>query len=147
SFIRARKMLVPDQDKAASWIDIGQVGEIESIDPSIVSLLDSADFIPVIAPIGAGENGETYNINADLVAVSVAEVLKPGKLVVLPNPAGLLDTQGQLLAGLAPPRTDEPFADGTVSGGMRPKISAALDAARNGVKSVHIIDGRVEHAV
>ena len=140
-------MLVPDKDKAESWIDIGQVGEIESIDPSVVALLDSADFIPVIAPIGSGANGETYNINADLVAGKLAEVLKAEKLVVLTNTAGVLDKQGKLLTGLTPRGIDELFADGTISGGMRPKISAALDAARNGVKSVHIIDGRVEHAV
>ncbi len=146
-FIRARKMLVPDKDKAESWIDIGQVGEIESIDPSIVSLLDSADFIPVVAPIGAGQNGETYNINADLVAGKLAEVLKAEKLVVLTNTAGVLDKEGKLLTGLTARRIDELFADGTISGGMLPKISAALDAARSGVKSVHIIDGRVEHAV
>jgi acetylglutamate kinase len=146
-FIRARKMLVPDKDKAESWIDIGQVGEIESIDPAIVSLLDSADFIPVIAPIGAGANGETYNINADLVAGKLAEVLKAEKLIVLTNTSGVLDKQGNLLTGLTPKRIDELFADGTISGGMLPKISAALDAARSGVKSVHIIDGRVEHAV
>jgi acetylglutamate kinase len=146
-FIRARKMLVPDKDKAEAWIDIGQVGEIESIDPSIVALLDSADFIPVIAPIGAGANGETYNINADLVAGKLAEVLKAEKLIVLTNTAGVLDKQGNLLTGLTPRRIDELFEDGTISGGMLPKIGAALDAARNGVKSVHIIDGRVEHAV
>ena len=146
-FIRARKMLVPDKNKAESWIDIGQVGEIESIDPSIVSLLDSADFIPVVAPIGAGKNGETYNINADLVAGKLAEVLKAEKLVVLTNTAGVLDKAGNLLTGLTARRIDELFADGTISGGMLPKISAALDAARSGVKSVHIIDGRVEHAV
>ena len=145
--IRARKMLVPDKDKAESWIDIGQVGEIESIDPRIVSLLDSADFIPVVAPIGAGENGETYNINADLVAGKLAEVLKAEKLIVLTNTAGVLDKAGNLLTGLTARRIDELFADGTISGGMLPKISAALDAARSGVKSVHIIDGRVEHAV
>jgi acetylglutamate kinase len=146
-FIRARKMLVPDKDKAQSWIDIGQVGEIESIDPSIVALLDSADFIPVVAPIGAGANGETYNINADLVAGKLSEVLKAEKLIVLTNTAGVLDKQGNLLTGLTPSRIDALFADGTISGGMLPKISAALDAARSGVKSVHIIDGRVEHAV
>jgi acetylglutamate kinase len=146
-FIRARKMLVPDKDKAQAWIDIGQVGEIESIDPAIVALLDSADFIPVIAPIGAGANGETYNINADLVAGKLAEVLKAEKLIVLTNTAGVLDKQGKLLTGLTPRRIDELFADGTISGGMLPKISAALDAARSGVNSVHIIDGRVEHAV
>ncbi|MCC6531410.1 MAG: acetylglutamate kinase [Burkholderiales bacterium] len=146
-FIRARKMLVPDKDKAESWIDIGQVGEIDSIDPGIVTLLDSADFIPVVAPIGAGANGETYNINADLVAGKLAEVLKAEKLVVLTNTAGVLDKQGKLLTGLTARHIDELFADGTISGGMLPKISAALDAARSGVKSVHIIDGRVEHAV
>ncbi len=146
-FIRARKMLVPDKDKAESWIDIGQVGEIESIDPGIVTLLDSGDFIPVVAPIGAGRNGETYNINADLVAGKLAEVLKAEKLIVLTNTAGVLDKQGNLLTGLTARRIDQLFADGTISGGMLPKISAALDAARSGVKSVHIIDGRVEHAV
>jgi acetylglutamate kinase len=146
-FIRARKMLVPDKDKAESWLDIGQVGEIESIDPGIVTLLDSADFIPVVAPIGAGANGETYNINADLVAGKLAEVLKAEKLIVLTNTAGVLDKQGNLLTGLTPGRIDALAADGTISGGMLPKISAALDAARSGVKSVHIIDGRVEHAV
>ncbi|MCC7079391.1 MAG: acetylglutamate kinase [Burkholderiales bacterium] len=146
-FIRARKMLVPDKDKAQGWIDIGQVGEIERIDPAIVALLDSADFIPVIAPIGTGADGETYNINADLVAGKLAEVLKAEKLIVLTNTAGVLDKQGNLLTGLTARRIDELFADGTISGGMLPKISAALDAARSGVKSVHIIDGRVEHAV
>jgi len=146
-FIRARKMFVPDKDKAEAWIDIGQVGEIEAIDPAIVNLLDSADFIPVIAPIGVGKNGETYNINADLVAGKLAEILKAEKLIVLTNTAGVLDKQGNLLTGLTARRIDELFADGTLSGGMLPKISAALDAARSGVKSVHIIDGRVEHAV
>jgi acetylglutamate kinase len=147
SFIRARKMLVPDKDKAESWIDIGQVGEIEAIDPGIVALLDSADFIPVIAPIGTGKNGETYNINADLVAGKLAEVLKAEKLIVLTNTAGVLDKQGKLLTGLTARRIDVLFADVTISGGMLRTISAALDAARSGVKSVHIIDGRVEHAV
>jgi len=146
-FIRARKMLVPDKENAEGFIDIGQVGEIESIDPEIVALLDSAAFIPVVAPIGVGANGETYNINADLVAGKVAEVLKAEKLIVLTNTAGVLDKNGNLLTGLTARRIDELFADGTISGGMLPKISAALDAARSGVKSVHIIDGRVEHAV
>jgi len=147
AFIRAKKMLVPDKDKPEGWIDIGLVGEIESIDPGIVALLDSAAFIPVIAPIGFGKNGETYNINADLVAGKLAEVLKAEKLVVLTNTAGVLDKQGNLLTGLTAKRIDALFADGTISGGMLPKISAALEAARNGVKSVHIIDGRVDHAV
>jgi acetylglutamate kinase len=147
SLIRARKMMMPDKDNAEGWIDIGQVGEIESIDPGIVTLLDSAAFIPVVAPIGFGRDGETYNINADLVAGKLAEVLKAEKLVVLTNTAGVLDKQGNLLTGLTARGIDELFADGTISGGMLPKIGAALDAARNGVKSVHIIDGRVEHAV
>ena len=147
AFIRAKKMLVPDKDKPEGWIDIGLVGEIESIDPGIVALLDSAAFIPVVAPIGFGKNGETYNINADLVAGKLAEVLKAEKLVVLTNTAGVLDKQGNLLTGLTAKRIDALFADGTISGGMLPKISAALEAARNGVKSVHIIDGRVDHAV
>jgi acetylglutamate kinase len=147
AFIRAKKMLVPDKDKPDGWIDIGLVGEIESIDPGIVALLDSAAFIPVVAPIGFGKNGETYNINADLVAGKLAEVLKAEKLVVLTNTAGVLDKQGNLLTGLTAKRIDALFADGTISGGMLPKISAALEAARNGVKSVHIIDGRVDHAV
>jgi acetylglutamate kinase len=147
AFIRAKKMLVPDKDKPEGWIDIGLVGEIDSIDPGIVALLDSAAFIPVVAPIGFGKNGETYNINADLVAGKLAEVLKAEKLVVLTNTAGVLDKQGNLLTGLTAKRIDALFADGTISGGMLPKISAALEAARNGVKSVHIIDGRVDHAV
>jgi acetylglutamate kinase len=147
SFIRARKMLLQSKDNADEWIDIGQVGEIERIDPEIVSLLHSAAFIPVIAPIGVGRDGETYNINADLVAGKLAEFLKAEKLIVLTNTPGVLDKQGKLLTGLTARRIDELFADGTISGGMLPKISAALDAARSGVKSVHIIDGRVEHAV
>jgi len=147
SFIRARKMLVPGKGEAEAWIDIGQVGEIESIDPDVVSLLESAAFIPVVAPIGVGADGETYNINADLVAGKLAEILKAEKLIVLTNTPGVLDKSGQLLTGLTARRIDELFADGTISGGMLPKISAALDAARSGVKSVHIIDGRVEHAV
>jgi acetylglutamate kinase len=147
SLIHARKMMMPDKDNAAGWIDIGQVGEIESIDPGIVTLLGSAAFIPVVAPIGFGQDGETYNINADLVAGKLAEVLKAEKLVVLTNTAGVLDKKGNLLTGLTARGIDELFADGTISGGMLPKIGAALDAARNGVKSVHIIDGRVEHAV
>ena len=147
SLIHARKMMMPDKDSAEGWIDIGQVGEIESVDPGIVTLLDSAAFIPVVAPIGVGHDGETYNINADLVAGKLAEVLKAEKLVVLTNTAGVLDKQGNLLTGLTARGIDELFADGTISGGMLPKIGAALDAARNGVKSVHIIDGRVEHAV
>lgn len=147
SFIRAKKMLIEDKEKAGGWINIGQVGEIESIDPALIALLDTRDFIPVIAPIGVGEDGESYNINADLVAGKLAEVLKAEKLILLTNTPGVLDKNGNLLTGLTTKRVDELFADGTISGGMLPKISSALDAVRNGVKSCHIIDGRVPHAL
>ena len=147
SFIRAKKLLMQDKDKPNEMIDIGQVGEIVAIDPSLIALLDSGDFIPVIAPIGVGENGETYNINADLVAGKIAEILKAEKLVLLTNTPGVLDKDGKLLTGITPRDIDGMVADGTLSGGMLPKIGSALDAARSGVKSVHIIDGRVEHAL
>ena len=146
-FIRAKKMLVQAQNNTEEWIDIGQVGEIESIDPAIVALLDSAAFIPVIAPIGVGKNGETYNINADLVAGKLAEVLRAEKLVLLTNTPGVLDKQGKLLTDLSAREIDDLFADGAISGGMLPKIQSALDAAKNGVNTVHIIDGRVPHAM
>ena len=145
AFIRARKMLVAGKDN--DLVDIGQVGEIASIDPGVISALEDGGFIPVVAPIGVGENGESYNINADLVAGKLAEVLKAEKLVVLTNTPGVLDKEGTLLTGLTPKMVDALFADGTISGGMLPKIASALDAAKNGVKSVHIIDGRVEHAL
>lgn len=147
AFIRAKKMLVKDRDKIGEWISIGQVGEIESVDPSLITLLDSQDFIPVIAPIGVGENGESYNINADLVAGKLAEILRAEKLILLTNTPGVLDKNGQLLTGLSAQRVDDLFADGTISGGMLPKIGSALDAVKKGVKSCHIIDGRVEHAL
>ncbi len=147
AFIRARKMLMPDKEKAGEWLDIGQVGEIESIDPALIALLDTRDFIPVIAPIGVGSNGESYNINADLVAGKLAEILNAEKLILLTNTPGVLDKSGNLLAGLTAQSVDELFADGTISGGMLPKISSALDAVKNGVRSCHIIDGRVEHAL
>jgi len=148
NFIRARKLLIQKKDAPqGDVIDIGQVGEITHIDPSPIALLDQGGFIPVIAPIGAGEAGETYNINADVVAGKLAEVLKAEKLVLLTNTPGVLDKSGQLLTGITPLQIDEMVADGTLSGGMLPKIASALDAARNGVKSVHIIDGRVEHSL
>jgi acetylglutamate kinase len=147
NFIRAKKLLLPNKDKPEEMIDIGQVGEITSIDPSLIAFLDSGDFIPVIAPIGVGAQGETYNINADVVAGKLAEILRAEKLVLLTNTPGVLDKGGKLLTGLTPKQIDELFADGTLSGGMLPKISSALDAARGGVRSVHIIDGRVEHAL
>ncbi|OHX12776.1 acetylglutamate kinase [Chromobacterium sphagni] len=144
-FIRARKLFLKSDNEEE--IDIGQVGEIEQIDPALVSLLDSQDFIPVVAPIGVGADGEAYNINADLVAGKLAETLKAEKLVLMTNTPGVLDKKGQLLTGLTAQRIDELFADGTISGGMLPKISSALDAAKNGVSAVHIIDGRVKHAL
>jgi len=147
AFIRAKKLMMPNKDKPGEEIDIGQVGEIVAIDPSLISLLDSGDFIPVIAPIGVGEAGETYNINADVVAGKIAEILKAEKLIMLTNTPGVLDENGILLTGITPRQIDDMVAAGTLSGGMLPKIGSALDAARNGVKSVHIIDGRVEHAL
>ena len=146
-FIRAKKLKVKSETGSDELIDIGQVGEVESIDPEIVMLLHTRRFIPVIAPVGVGKDGETYNINADLVAGKVAEILKAEKLVVLTNTPGVLDKNGNLLTGLTHRRVDELFADGTISGGMLPKISSALDAVKNGVNSCHIIDGRVEHAL
>jgi acetylglutamate kinase len=147
AFIRAKKLLVADASKEGGLLDIGQVGEIASIDPGVIAALEENGFIPVVAPIGVGETGNSYNINADLVAGKLAEVLRAEKLVVLTNTPGVLDKQGKLLTGLTPKQIDALFADGTISGGMLPKISSALDAAKNGVKSVHIIDGRVEHAL
>ena len=147
NFIRAKKLLLPNKDNPAELIDIGQVGEITSIDPSIIAFLDTGDFIPVIAPIGVGPDGDTFNINADVVAGKVAEILGAEKLVMLTNTPGVLDKNGKLLTGITPKDIDNMVADGTLSGGMLPKIGSALDAARSGVKSVHIIDGRVEHAL
>jgi acetylglutamate kinase len=145
--IRAKKMLVRGEGDSDELIDIGQVGEVESIDPEIVHRLHTHDFIPVIAPLGVGRKGETYNINADLVAGKVAEILKAEKLIVLTNTPGVLDQNGNLLTGLSAKKIDELFANGTISGGMLPKISSALDAVKNGVNTCHIIDGRVEHAL
>ncbi len=147
NFIHATKLLIEDSSDPTKLIDIGQVGQITAIDPSIINFLDSGDFIPVVAPIGVGDEGETYNINADLVAGKLAEILGAEKLILLTNTPGVLDKDGQLLTGLTPKQIDDLLADGTLSGGMLPKISSALDAARSGVKSVHIIDGRVEHAL
>jgi acetylglutamate kinase len=145
--IRARRMKIASKDKPDEEIDIGQVGEIEKIDPGIIQTLTANGFIPVIAPIGSGEEGETYNINADVVAGKVAEVLKAEKLVLLTNTPGVLDKSGKLLTGLSARQIDDLFADGTISGGMLPKISSALDAAKAGVNSVHIVDGRVDHCL
>ena len=147
SFIRAKKLMIASADDASEELDIGQVGEVTSIDPQIITLLETQEFIPVVAPIGVGEDGRGYNINADLVAGKLAEILRAEKLVLLTNTPGVLDKHGKLLTGLTPKQVDELFLDGTLSGGMLPKIASALDAAKGGVKSVHIIDGRVEHAL
>ena len=147
SMIRAKKLLMPRNDDPDDLIDIGQVGDIVAIDPALITVLEGQSFIPVIAPIGVGSDGETYNINADVVAGKIAEVLKAEKLVLLTNTPGVLDKNGNLLTGITPKQVDDMVADGTLSGGMLPKISSALDAARSGVKSVHIIDGREEHAL
>lgn len=147
NFIHARKMLVPSKDKVAEWLDIGQVGEVTAIDPELIHLLDSRDFIPVIAPLGVGEAGEAYNINADVAAGKMAETLHAEKLILMTNTAGVLDKQGNLLTGLTSERVKELIDDETISGGMLPKVNCALDAVHNGVKTSHIIDGRVEHAL
>jgi acetylglutamate kinase len=147
SFIRAKKLLLANQDNSEDLIDVGQVGDIMQIDPSLIGHLESGGFIPVVAPIGVGKNGETYNINADVVAGKIAEILKAEKLVLLTNTPGVLDDTGTLITGMTPKQIDDMVTNGSLSGGMLPKISSALDAARNGVKSVHIIDGRVEHAL
>jgi acetylglutamate kinase len=147
AFIRARKMMLESETVKGELIDIGLVGEIERIDPELISLLDSRDFIPVIAPIGVGAQGEAYNINADLVAGELAQTLRAEKLVLMTNTTGVLDRNGKLLTGLTASEIDALFADGTIHGGMLPKIGSALDAVKNGVKSTHIIDGRVAHAL
>jgi acetylglutamate kinase len=148
--IRARKLTIkrdsPELD-APEIIDIGHVGEVESIDASVVDMLVGGDFIPVIAPIGVGDDGRSYNINADLVAGHMAEVLKAEKLILLTNTAGLLDKQGDLLTGLGTEDVAALIKDGTIHGGMLPKIGCALSAVNSGVKAAHIIDGRLEHAV
>ena len=148
--IRARKMTISRQTpelQAPEIIDLGHVGEVASIDPAIVEKLAKDDFIPVIAPIGAGEDGHAYNINADLVAGKVAEVLKAHRLLLLTNTAGLLDKNGQLLSALTATQVQDLIADGTIYGGMLPKIRCALEAVQAGVGAATILDGRVEHAV
>ena len=145
--IRARRMKLADRDDPDRTLDLGQVGEIEAIDPSLVRSLQDDAFIPVISPIGFGADGLSYNINADLVAGKIAEILNAEKLVLLTNTPGVLDRDGRLITGLVADRISELFADGTISGGMLPKISSALEAAHNGVNSVHIIDGRVDHCL
>ncbi|OZB55875.1 MAG: acetylglutamate kinase [Halothiobacillus sp. 14-56-357] len=148
--VRARKLKVSRQTAEMlepEIIDIGHVGEVASIDPSILNLLESKDFIPVVAPIGVGEDGEAYNINADVVASKIAQVLGAEKLLLLTNTAGVLDKEGKLLTGLSARDVEALIENGTIYGGMLPKIDFALDAVRGGVKTVQIIDGRVPHAV
>ena len=148
--IRARKLNLTKESseaQAPEIIDIGHVGEVESIDASVVDMLVHGNFIPIVAPIGVGQDGHSYNINADLVAGKMAEVLHAEKLILLTNTQGLLDKGGRLLTGLSLDRVDELISDGTISGGMLPKIACAVDAVKAGVNSAHIIDGRVPHAV
>lgn len=145
--IRASKLKMVDLKDPGIEYDVGQVGDITSIDPTVVQALQKDAFIPVVSPLGFGSDNESYNINADVVAAKLATVLKAEKLVLLTNTPGVLDQKGQLLTDLSARRIDELFADGTISGGMLPKISGALDAAKSGVNSVHIIDGRVPHAL
>jgi acetylglutamate kinase len=148
--IRAHKLQVsrysPELD-ASEIVDIGHVGEVDQIDTEVLDVILGSNFIPVIAPIGVGKDGSTYNINADLVAGKLAQVMQAEKLMLLTNVAGLLDKEGEILTGLSTAQVDELIADGTISGGMLPKISCALDAVKSGVASAHIIDGRVPHAV
>jgi len=145
--IRARKLRMVDKDDPSKEHDVGQVGDIVSIDPSVVKALQDDQFIPVISPIGFGEDNQSYNINADVVAGKLAEVLKAEKLMLLTNTPGVLNKAGELLVDLSAREIDALFADGTISGGMLPKISSALEAARSGVNAVHIIDGRVPHVM
>jgi len=149
--IRAKKMVLKkeqaDEKLPPEIIDIGHVGEVSSIDPKVVALLDSGEFIPVIAPIGVGEDGQTYNINADVVAGKLAITLKAEKLVLLTNTTGVLSKEGKLLTGLSAKDVNNLVGDGTISGGMLPKVRFALDAVASGVRTCHIIDGRVPHAL
>ena len=145
--IRARKLKMVDTQDPTIEHDVGQVGDIEQIDPSVVKALQDDQFIPVVSPIGFGAQNESYNINADVVAAKLATVLQAEKLLMLTNIPGVLDKAGALLPELTPRRIDELVADGTISGGMLPKIAGALDAAKSGVNAVHIIDGRVPHAL
>jgi acetylglutamate kinase len=147
AMIRAQKLKMLDNADPTIEHDVGQVGDIVSVDPSVVKALQDDAFIPVISPIGFGEANESYNINADVVAAKLATVLQAEKLMMLTNISGVLDKAGQLLTDLTARRIDELFLDGTISGGMLPKIAGALDAAKSGVNSVHIIDGRVPHVL
>jgi acetylglutamate kinase len=145
--IRAKKLKMLDLKDASIEHDVGQVGDIVAIDPSVVKALQDDAFIPVVSPIGFGEKNESYNINADVVAAKLATILKAEKLMMLTNISGVLNKEGQLLTELTSRQIDELIADGTISGGMIPKIAGAIDAAKSGVNAVHIVDGRVPHAM
>ncbi|MBC6906200.1 acetylglutamate kinase [Saccharophagus sp. K07] len=150
NLIQARKLEVTRKSpemQVSEIIDIGHVGEVRAINRRVIDLLVQSDFIPVIAPIGVGPDGSSYNINADLVAGKVAEVLQAEKLMLLTNVSGLQNKAGEVLTGLTTAKVDELIADGTIYGGMLPKIRCALDAVKSGVASAHIIDGRVPHAI
>jgi len=143
--INARKMKLTSA--SAQSQDLGQVGEVDTIDPAVVKMLDDDDFIPVIAPIGVGKDGTSYNINADLVASKLASVLGAEKLLLLTNTQGVLDPEGNLLTGITARETDRLIKQGIIHGGMLPKVNCALDAVKSGVKTSQIIDGRVKHSV
>jgi acetylglutamate kinase len=145
--IRARKLRMRDRENPEAEIDVGQVGEVAAIDPSVVKALQDDQFIPVISPIGFGEDNASFNINADVVAGKLAEVLRAEKLLLLTNIPGVMNKKGELLTDLTAHEIDDMFADGAISGGMLPKISSALDAAKSGVNTVHIVDGRIPHAI
>ncbi|MAH73280.1 MAG: acetylglutamate kinase [Cellvibrionales bacterium TMED49] len=148
--IRAKKLAVTDNNSNTSepnLVDMGQVGDVETINTSVITMLQDNGYVPIIAPIGVGKDGKSYNINADIVAAKIAEVLKAEKLILMTNVAGLLDESGNILTGLDTPKVDQLIANGTVHGGMLPKITCALKAVKSGVNSAHIIDGRVEHAL
>lgn len=147
AMIRAKKMFIDDRENVGNKLDIGSVGQVVSIDPELVELLGTRDFIPIIAPVGVGVDGESYNINADLVAGKLAETLRAEKLILMTNTSGVMDNSGELLTGLSASRVQELIKDGTIYGGMLPKINCALDAVHNGVRTAHIIDGRVKHAL
>lgn len=148
--IRARQLTVTRKSlelDAPEIIDLGHVGEVASVDPAVVNMLVSGNFIPVIAPIGVGDDGQSYNINADLVAGKLSETFKAEKLILLTNTPGLLDREGNILTGVDVRQVEALISDGTIHGGMLPKLRAALDAVHGGVRTAHIIDGRIEHAV
>jgi len=145
--IQVTKTRLPDPEHPGQWLDIGFVGDIQRVEPAVVKALQDDQFIPVISSIGYGEDGLAYNINADVVAGKMAQVLGAEKLIMMTNTPGVLDKRGQLLTRLSAQTIDDLFADGTISGGMLPKIASALDAARSGVNTVHIVDGRVPHCL